>query len=491
MSKPAGVDFVSLPPPIDGMNLIKPPNQLSPTEALLVIGFVYDWGIRKVGATTTEHTFTNEGCGGMFPVDTGGGTPYFVIITTGKIYKAIPSTNTYTDKTGALSISSSLYWAMNQFNGYVMCFNGVDEPIKYSMATDTASLAGFTGPAATTDFSQGWNYKHRQYIIQNNTRSFWYGALDAVTGATTEVPLDGVLLQGGKLLFGTSWAYNQGFSNDELFVVVADNGEVVVYTGDYPNSATWQIVGRAIIPQPQSRRTFIKFGQDILISTKAGVVSLKEVFAGNQGKTDYFIVSRNLGQYMSGAFGSASVEIAYNKSRPFMYFYDSGNDVIWVMNYERGAWSQLFAVGGGVTPTTGMGWLEDKLYIASASGNNTILKSVAGGGGGSAATSDTCVYQTGFMELGTPLEKTLKTSRVLTRNFQLATVTSTGKAAVNYSSTFNATVTKADVGGSSSGVYLMQELPAPAVGRLISLYYTTTATEIYGSDVFYSTGGVY
>lgn len=163
-------------------------------------------------------------------------------------------------------------------NNYLMMFNGVDKPLYFDgttwTAVDAASSPALTGLTTTTIVSAFAN-KGRLYFLETNSLSFWYLAAGAAGGALTEFPLDGVAQKGGYLIAADTWTFDGGSGVDDAAVFVTSEGEVIVYKGTNPASATaWVLVGVFQMPRPLGRKCLKHAGGDLLLITEGGVFPL-------------------------------------------------------------------------------------------------------------------------------------------------------------------------------------------------------------------------
>lgn len=139
---------------------------------------------------------------------------------------------------------------------------------------DSVLFGAFTGVAGSA-LSQNWVYKNRLFYIEQNSLNSWYLPVDSITGAATKLPLGGVFTLGGSLLFGATWSIESGTGLTEQCVFVTTEGEVAVFQGADPSSAsTWTKVGTYRIGKPRGAKAFIRAGGDIVIATDIGFIPL-------------------------------------------------------------------------------------------------------------------------------------------------------------------------------------------------------------------------
>lgn len=290
--------------------------------------------------------------------------------------------------------------------------------IKPSYPTGTADVyhwtgtgnivaSAFTGPGGDDkDLLAIGAYKNRLYFGQYTAPSIWYGGVDAVTGALTEFPLTSVLSKGPTtILFVGSTARAKQYAEDDLLCIVTQAGEVLLYSGDYPGSGTWQIIGKYIIPPPVGPKGFFYSGSDLNIVTRLGVMSVKKMLSGDYANS-WPSLSENIENEFVDAYSVDPVSfyinsgIAYPKGQYLLANYHAGNDVYkqLIMNTTTGAWT-LFtnqnARSWGI-------WATD-LYFGSSGGK--IYKANTGyfdDNGSGVASSRTKKLRFAFNYFGEP-----------------------------------------------------------------------------------------
>ena len=163
-------------------------------------------------------------------------------------------------------------------NQYLMMFNGVDKPLYYDGSAWVA-VDGTTSPAltglTTTSISSAFVFKGRLIFLEKSSLSFWYLPSGVAGGALTEFVLGGVAKKGGYLVAAATWTIDAGDGADDKAVFVTSEGEVLVYQGTNPSSATaWALVGVYDLGEPLGRRCMTRFGGDLVIITQNGAFPL-------------------------------------------------------------------------------------------------------------------------------------------------------------------------------------------------------------------------
>lgn len=163
-------------------------------------------------------------------------------------------------------------------NNYLMMFNGVDSPLYYNgsawLAVTVASSPALTGLDPKKIIS-AFDFKGRLMVIEKDSLSFWYLAAGAAGGALTRFQLDGEAKKGGYLVAGATWTFDGGSGIDDAAVFVTSEGEVIVYKGTNPGSATtWAKVGSYTLGKPIGRRCLINYASDLILLCQDGAFPL-------------------------------------------------------------------------------------------------------------------------------------------------------------------------------------------------------------------------
>lgn len=159
-------------------------------------------------------------------------------------------------------------------SNWLIAVNGVDKPAYYDgttwTAVDAVSTPALTG-LTTTNIIGLCVFKGRLFFIEKNSLSFWYLAAGAAGGALTEFDLAGEAPRGGYLMACGTWTRDAGSGPDDFFVAITSEGEMIVYQGTNPNSATtWAKVGSFTVGKPLGRRCLLQYGGDLVVLTEQG-----------------------------------------------------------------------------------------------------------------------------------------------------------------------------------------------------------------------------
>lgn len=155
----------------------------------------------------------------------------------------------------------------------------------------------------TSDFSYVWTYKHRLFfILKDSLDAYYLENIDSVTGVAKLLPMGAEFSLGGKLFIGSQWSLSAGDGLQENCVFVTDEGEVAVYSGDNPATATtWFKNGRYQIGKPRGPKSFIRAGGDLIFATNIGFVPLSQAV-----QIDFSV--------LAGSAVSYPIETAWNEA---------------------------------------------------------------------------------------------------------------------------------------------------------------------------------
>lgn len=144
------------------------------------------------------------------------------------------------------------------------------------------------------------SYKSRVYIFSGT--SLYYGSLEAITGDTTPVDFQYVIEDYCTTVWATIMT-SPGQRADEIYLAFGtSSGETLVYGGDYPDSSTWQIVGRFKTAAPVGYNAIVRFRNDTWVLTDTGFVSLRDLFTNGAISDEEQSASMNIDPYLTDLF---------------------------------------------------------------------------------------------------------------------------------------------------------------------------------------------
>lgn len=345
--------------------------------------------------------------------------------------------------TAQFSGQSSGYYSATNFGtvsgNYLYIANGTNSVRRYD-GTSWLAITGASSPAitgvTTSTLSHVWSYASRLWFIQGGTTTAWYLPVDSLGGAALSVSLAGVFKKGGSLLFGASWSVDAGDGYDDKCIFVSTEGEVAVYAGIDPASAsTWSLQGVYEISRPLGKNAIMKAGGDLLIATEVGLVPLSEAIKRDVAALSLGAVSRRIEPYWQEKSSAHRAnllpwEIERWPSEGIMVVTQpetvSGIGTLLVANLQTGAWSRFTGLGARC-----LAHYDGAVFAGSETGIIYRLQ----GAGSDDGSPYTCTYLGQHEHLGFPGEKELLQMRpMFTANIPIKPQIS---ALVNYSETLS------------------------------------------------------
>ena len=288
---------------------------------------------------------------------------------------------------------------------FLLCVNGVDDLQRFDgtnwLAINGSSTPSITG-IATSSLIATWTYAKRVFFVEKQSRSAWYLGVDQIAGALTEFQLDGVLQNGGNLLFGATWSLDSGSGLDDKCVFVSDQGEIAIYSGTDPSDASaWFLEGVYRVGKPLGKNAFMQAGGDLLILTEDGIIPVSEAIRKDPAALALAAVTKNIEpEWKAQARARRTVPwqilkwTAFNRAIVALPVTGSADDAYcYVVNLETGAWCRRTGWN-----TRSVGLYDGYGYYGSNDG--TIYKmEVTGADDGEAFTA---VYVGSWDHLGQP-----------------------------------------------------------------------------------------
>jgi hypothetical protein len=213
-----------------------------------------------------------------------GATETFFAATETKVYDITSPADADTIPTAAIIGQSDGYYSAQQFGTaggeylYICNDDSADYPYVFDGSSwaqvTTVSTIAITGVDPRL-LSQTWSYASRLFFVESGTLDAWYLPTDSIGGAANQFSLSGIVKRGGYLVFGGSWSLGAGDGLSDKCVFVTSEGEVAVYSGTNPASAsTWVLDNVYRIGRPLGKNCVMRAGGDLLICTEQGLVPL-------------------------------------------------------------------------------------------------------------------------------------------------------------------------------------------------------------------------
>lgn len=275
-------EVYSLPAPTRGLILNEPLAASRPGGARVLENFFpLATSLRTRGGALRYATIGTSPVERLWTFKSGSVEKFFAS-DSAHIYEITTVVDADTPPTPDVTGQTSGYYSTAQFGtaggDYLYAVNGTDLARLYNGSSWTA-INGSSTPAitgvTTSDLSFVWSFASRLWFVKKNSMSAFYLPVDSIGGAATEFSLAGIFQEGGSLVMGGKWSLDAGNGLDDKCLFISSEGEVAVYQGADPNSATdWLKVGVYRIAPVKGINANISAGGDFLVATEEGIIPI-------------------------------------------------------------------------------------------------------------------------------------------------------------------------------------------------------------------------
>ncbi len=268
----------SVPAPVGGWNAKDSLAEMKETEAVVLNNWFPEGSyVRLRGGHQEYATGLGTGVVETLMAYTGLTQKKFFGCANGAVYDV-----TVSGAVGAAAVSgltNNRWYYTNYGNSagnFLFACNGEDTPLKYDGSSwSTMSLSGI---ASSADLITVGAFKERLFFIEKDSLSFWYLAVNAISGALTEFDMSSFCTKGGYLIAMGTWSRDAGDGADDYIVFLTSEGEVIVYQGSDPSDANnWALSSIFTIARPLGRRCLFRIGSDLVAVTEEGFIPLSKV----------------------------------------------------------------------------------------------------------------------------------------------------------------------------------------------------------------------
>lgn len=286
--------IVSVPAPIKGWNIRDPLPAMEPVYAPILDNFFCLPSELQIRKGYTQHaTFTGTAETIMDYSPASGDQMIIAAVNNGgacALYDVTTGGASSTVVTG-LTSAQFKHCHFSTTGGFFSYFvNNADSAILYDgttwqTVTDVSSPYAITGPT-TTIFRDVIAHKRRLWFVPDNSMALWYLPTDQIAGAAVKYDFAPIFPRGGKIVKIDTWSLDAGVGLDDYFVVVTSEGEVAIYTGTDPASAsTWSLQGVFYIGTPTGTGHTCKYGGDLLMINKDGIAQMSKSLMSSRVNT--------------------------------------------------------------------------------------------------------------------------------------------------------------------------------------------------------------
>jgi len=423
---------VAIPAPVEGWDASSALASMKPTRAVELLNWFPQPGWLEVRKGYRYHSW---GMGSSTPVQSlmvwqGPASSKMFAAAGSVVYDATSNAVASSSNTGRDSARYQHTMMRTSAGAYLWACNGINAAQHYNGTTwAEPSLTGVT----STDIIHVCLHKKRLWFVVKDSTSVYYLATDAIAGAATEFPLGANFSRGGYLLAMATWTRDGGSGADDYAVFISSRGQVAIYSGTDPSSAsTWALVGVFDVPTPIGRRCFARFGADLLLITMEGVFPLSQLLSVDQSQVDRVAITERISSSFNAAAQAYSslwgweVAVFAAGTRIIVNIPTSENATAkqYVMNTLTGAWCEYDNHNANC-------WAiyNDQLYFGGMDGR--VYR--ANTGRADVSTAITAVGQTAYQAHGTANMKRFALLK------PLVTATGTNRPALGLSLDFSET----------------------------------------------------
>lgn len=265
-----------MPAPVKGWNTLDSIAEMESDYAVILENYIPTSSSVDLRKGSTDHVTGIVGkVETLVAYNNGTSSKLFAAITD-KIYNV---TSSGTVGAAVVTGKTNGKWQCTNFattgGQYLYMFNGADSPMLYDGTTWTA-ITGVSVPAitgvTTNKLISPCVFQNRLWMVEKDSMRVWYLSSGAIGGAANVLDLSSIFGRGGYVMSMGDWTIDSGSGVDDYAVFITSEGEVAVYRGTDPSSAsTWALVGIYYVGAPVGRRCMSKFASDLLMINQDGL----------------------------------------------------------------------------------------------------------------------------------------------------------------------------------------------------------------------------
>jgi hypothetical protein len=301
---PSRLSVQTVPAPVGGLNTVSPGLQVPLTECVSAYNLIgAENGLRvRLGYREQSTGMTGQNNAWVrtvlpFTGNSSGQSRIFATTDNGIWDCTLPTPSlvvSFPSKTGLAGYGASVNFVTPAGRFLVYCdeVNGTyvyqDGGAGWTKVTQGAG-AKQIDVGDPTRFAFVAVFKSRLWFVERDTSDAWYLPISQVYGTATRFPLGQVFREGGNLVGMWNWTYDGGAGLDDSLVLVSGGGDVAVYQGSDPSSAStfgqrgqWQMAR-----PPAGRRIASTYGGDLLLLSKLGVIPMSQLVVGSVSSLEY------------------------------------------------------------------------------------------------------------------------------------------------------------------------------------------------------------
>lgn len=385
---------IEIPAPLKGLALHKPITSLTSEDAIRLD----NWVCREDGLTIRDgYTVAGSGHGNVRHLMALGTTIYSASDTTIKPLSGIGAAATLTAPAVATRWGSAVL--TNTAGMFLVASSGAHVPYyttgtTWLPSTITAQpLTPFdTVSRPTPDASKFCNptvWNGRLWFYERGKLCLWYLDHGAIMGPARPVYLDAYCKRGGEVTAIAVMTGDNADNPDDSLVVVTSAGEMLIYSGDNPNSSeSFGLQGVSRVPLPIGFRPFAQVGGDLAYLSIDGLYTVGALISSTPSKRKTDDLSDPLGSEITLLLAASPNDPAWQvveSAEQGLVIINAPGGTQYVMAPETGGWSRYLGLAATAWVETSAG-----LFFGRADGvvaqhhgaadNDAAIQAVAIGG---------------------------------------------------------------------------------------------------------------
>lgn len=189
---------------------------------------------------------------------------------------------------------SAAYFCLytDETNGYYVYTEAGDTWAKVAMGGGGTEISGVD----PDDLVFVTIFKNRVWFVERNSGNAWYLAAGSIYGAATKFNFGNKFRNGGHLVGIYAWTVDGGEGVDDYLVAIGSGGDVLVYKGSDPATATdWFLHGSWFIgPTPAGRRVAGSFSGELYLLSSYGIIPMSKLMSGTLVQLQEVQLSRKI-----------------------------------------------------------------------------------------------------------------------------------------------------------------------------------------------------
>lgn len=320
IAKRQSMNVASVPAPTGGWNVRDNIANMAPTDAVRMINM-----FPGVSSVNLRGGYSQYSTGLVNQVETlmayyGGATQTLFAIAGTSIFNVTAGGAVGAAVVTGLTNARWEYTNVATAGGnYLYLVNGSDSPYTWDgSAWANPSISGVTG----ANLSNIILFKNRIWFIEKDTLKAWYLPTNAISGTAAALDLSSIARRGGNLIAMGAWTLDAGYGADDNLVFVTSQGEIIVYRGTDPASAsTWALAGVWQGGPPIGKRCMMKYGGDLLLLTYDGLLPLASALQSSRLDPRVALTDK-----IQGALADAT--FLYGTSFGWQLFFNAKNNAL-------------------------------------------------------------------------------------------------------------------------------------------------------------------